>query len=227
MTYSLILFDCDGTLVDSEYLNNLAMIKVLHDFNLTQYTIKHALDTFTGLRFGEIIRSISAETGQTFPKDIAQNYLQKVRVLAPDYLKPIEGVINVVQLAHERCEHVYVVSNGERNNVLTSLDFVGLRSYFDDARVITGLMAPNPKPAPDLFLLAGEMSGVSSEHALVIEDSVAGVTAAVAAGMNAWGFTGTHHDSENHANTLRTAGASQVFSSMDDLKNALHKIQGA
>ena len=224
MTYSLIIFDCDGTLVDSEYLNIKAIFDTIAAFGVTHYDIHYAMEHFSGHRFSHIIRMITEESGVSFPDDIAQTYLKKVRTLAPTEMKSVDGAMEMIKASKNHAEHLYVVSNGERKNVMTSLDFVGLRDFFKDEHIITGLMAPNPKPAPDLFLLASTQSGTAPQSSLVIEDSAAGVTAARAAGMDAWGFCGTHHDAVNHAQKLTKAGAHKVFHSMGDMLGALNEV---
>lgn len=215
----LILFDCDGTLVDSEYLNNLAMIKVLHGFGLTQYTIEYALQNFVGLRFSHIMKRVTKETGFTPPEHASRLYLDKVAELTGQYMKPIEGARDMVLAAQKRFE-TCVVSNGERNNVLSSLRFVGLDDLFEEDFIFTGLMAPNPKPAPDLFLLAAARKGIDPQQCLVIEDSCAGVQAGLAAGMTVWGFSGAHGD-DAYVQALRDAGAHEVFGTMGAIQNAL------
>lgn len=220
MSYSLILFDCDGTLVDSEYLNNLAVLETLQDYGVSGFNIEYALTHFAGHRFSKILSLVSEQTGAAFPENARDRYLSKVRALAPLHMKEIPDVRETIAFALERVQ-CRVVSNGERNNVLLSLSTAKLRPYFPDEHVYTGLMASNPKPAPDLFLLAAKEASIAPEHCLVIEDSVAGVQAGLAAGMQVWGFCGTHHDAQNHAQKLRDLGAHQVFHTMGDVKEAL------
>ena len=212
MAYSLIIFDCDGTLVDSELLNNMAMVEVLQGFGLAQYTLDHALEHFTGLRFSQILENINRETGFPFPPDAAKGYLSAVRRLAPTHMKAVPGAEELVRHASSRFK-TSVVSNGERNNVLMSLEMTGLRPLFSEEHIFTGLMAA-AKPAPDLFLLAMERLGERAAETLIIEDSVVGVTGGVAAGASVWGFTGTHHAPAAQAEALRKAGAEQVFGTM-------------
>ncbi len=214
---NLTIFDCDGTLVDSEYLNNLAMVSVLQGFGL-DYDINHAMTHFTGLRFSQILKNITAETGFQFPADAAQGYLKKVRELAPEHMKVVEGVEDVVISSAARGK-ICVVSNGERNNVLMSLRMTGLIDYFEDRYIYTGLMA-EPKPKPDLFLLAMNEMEEAPEDCLVFEDSVVGVTGAKAAGATCWGFTGTHHEPQEHAKALQAVGADEVFHDMRDVLSA-------
>ncbi|MCL4678771.1 MAG: HAD family phosphatase [Alphaproteobacteria bacterium] len=215
----LVIFDCDGTLVDSELLNNMAMVEVLQGFGLEKYTLDHALEYFTGLRFSQILEGITKETGFIFPPDAAQGYLKAVRRLAPTHMKPVAGAEDLVR-------HVLggtkacVVSNGERNNVLTSLEMTGLRRYFKDEHIFSGLMAA-AKPAPDLFLLAMGRLNETPENTMIIEDSVVGVTGGVASGATVWGFTGTHHAPEKQAEALKAAGARWVFADMAVAMNRL------
>lgn len=224
MAYSLILFDCDGTLVDSEYLNLKAILQLMEECGVTGYDVENGMQKFSGHRFSQIIAGIKAETGVTFPDDIVARYLQKVRDLAPTDMQRVEGAKKMVEAAAQQAT-IYVVSNGERTNVLTSLEFVGLKEHFPDDHVISGAMAKNAKPAPDLFLLACERENISPADTLVIEDSVAGVTAAKAGGMDVWGFYGTHHDKENHAKRLIEAGATHIFTSMQAMQDHFKAIK--
>lgn len=222
MTPGLILFDCDGTLTDSEVMNNLAVLETLKGFGVEAFDMDYALTHFVGLRFSKILSLASEATGAVFPENARDTYLQKVRELAQTHMKIVDGARDVVITA-KRFAKICVVSNGEHNNVVNALRMVDLYELFDPSHIYTGLMAPNPKPAPDLFLMAANKMGFEPAQCLVIEDSVAGVTAGVAAGMETWGFCGTHHDRKNHARKLLSIGAENVFHDMADLKAALFK----
>lgn len=225
MPYDLIIFDCDGTLVDSEYLNNYAMLEILYDHGLHQYTMDYALKHCVGKRFSKILAQITAETGVIFPDDIAATYNKRVTALAPTYLKPIDGARETVELAMQYAE-VCVVSNGERSNVLNSLTQTGLRDYFGDDFIVSALMAPNPKPAPDLFLYGAALKGIVPEKCLVIEDSLVGATAGIAAGMEVWGVTYAHHAPQIHEKALLDLGVADVFHSTEEKRAALSKRYG-
>ena len=212
------MFDCDGTLVDSELLNNMAIIELLHSCGLRQYDLDFALHNFTGMRFSRIIEKVSRETGYEFPENAATFYLSKVAELSPRYLKCVEGAKDFVGHV-SACSKICVVSNGERGNVLYSLEQTGLRKFFPDKHIITGLMAA-PKPAPDLFLLALERFGENADCSLVIEDSTVGVRAARAADIDVWGFYGTHHAKQEHKVNLINAGACKTFASTSTMKAA-------
>lgn len=226
MTYDLIIFDCDGTLVDTEYLNIKAVISLLRDLGIEDYDIEHGLTHFSGHRFSHIIGMIAQETGFTFPDNAAKLYLGKVNALSETETKDIEHVYDMVETAKKYAD-ICVVSNGERNNVLSSLERANLLHFFEEEFVFTGLMAPNPKPAPDLFLLAANQKDICPSKTLVIEDSIAGVMGATAANMDVWGFCGTHHAPQPHAETLIKTGAKATYTSMQGVITALEKIQSA
>lgn len=223
MSPSLIIFDCDGTLVNSETLNNQAILDVIRGFGIERYDMEHALTHFMGLRFSRIIAKITEETGFAFPEDAGMQYRTRVRELASLHLEPIEGIYEMVREA-TRFAQVCVASNGERNNVLFSLDKVGLMDFFDERHVFTGLMVDNPKPAPDLFLLAAREMGILPSRCLVIEDSIAGVRAGKAAGMAVWGVCLTHHAPKEHGALLQEAGATDVFYDAPGLHSAVAEL---
>ncbi|MBP7722331.1 MAG: HAD family phosphatase [Alphaproteobacteria bacterium] len=220
--FDLLIFDCDGTLVDSEYLNNYATIQLLHGEGLTQYDMDYAFEHFVGLRLKHILDGISKETGHIFPADIIERYIALVEKLAPSQMKTISGALELVAEASKRVK-ICVVSNGQRDNVLSSLEMANVRKYFEESYIFTGLMAPNPKPAPDLFLLAAERLNAQTNKCLVIEDSVAGVTGAVAAGMRTFGFVGTHTDQSGYAERLKKAGAVEIFTSLIHIREQLFR----
>ncbi len=213
MNFDLILFDCDGTLVDSEYMNNLATLQLLAEEGITQYDMEYAFAYFVGLRLKNILANITQETGYVFPDNMSDRYVAKAERLMPEYLKIIPGAAELISFAKDKTK-ICVASNGQRDNVLSSLDMTGLRQFFPDEHVFTGVQVANPKPAPDLFLLAAERMGAQPSRCLVIEDSVPGVTAGVAAGMQVFGFTGAHRDTERYGNKLSQAGAHKIYGSL-------------
>lgn len=220
MIYDLIIFDCDGTLVDSEYLNNLAVCELLAEQGLSQYDMDYAMAHFVGKRFSQIIADIAEETGHSFPADMARQYIDRAAAMIPTHMKTIAGAYDLVSAAKAQGK-ICVASNGQRDNVFYSLEVAGLLPLFDEAHIFTGLDVANPKPAPDLFLMAAERLGAAPDKTLVIEDSVVGVTAGVAAGMTTFGFTGAHHDPKGHMQTLKNTGADDVFDALIHIQEHL------
>ncbi len=220
MNFDLLIFDCDGTLVDSEYLNNLATVKILAQEGLPQYDLAYAFENFVGLRLTTILETIAHETGHVFPDTMSQRYTALVDKLTPQYLKPIDGAANFVAIAAPRMK-ICVASNGQRDNVLHSLEWTGVKKHFPDDHIFTAAQVENGKPAPDIFLLAAKTMGAEPSRCVVIEDSVPGVAGAFAAGMHIIGFVNAHQDIKLYGERLKAAGAEQVFSSFIHIKNYL------
>jgi len=218
--FDLVIFDNDGTLVDSERLNIMAVAQVIEEAGLNGFTEKRIFNDYSGERFSNILQMISEETGFTFPDNILQRMLGRVRELAPTHMKMIDNVTDVVSFTQSFAD-TYIVSNGEHQNLLASLNFSNLTALFPEDKIVSGRMSPNPKPEPDLFLIAAQKAGITPERALVIEDSITGVKGAVAANMCVWGFCGTHHAPQEHAEMLLALGAQKAFHNMKDLLDNL------
>lgn len=211
--FDLIIFDCDGTLVDSEVLNNQAFSDVLTSLGLEQYTGAYALEHFVGLTVSSIMLKIQMETGFDFPANTVARYIRRVEELQRIDLHPVKGAGDLVARCAEKTK-ICVASNGERSNVIRSIELTGLSGYFPESLIFTKIQVKQGKPAPDLFLFAAAQMGVEPVRCVVIEDSEAGVTAGVAAGMTVIGFTGTTHGQEKQEERLKNAGAHRVVSDL-------------
>lgn len=218
--FDLVIFDCDGTLTDSEYVNNRALLEVLHDSGFTQFDLDYAYANWVGTTVTGILLNIQMETGRMPPSDLLQRYIARVEELQKTDLKPVPNASDLVSACAQSCK-ICVASNGERSNVVRSLELTDLMQYFTPETVFTKIQVKNPKPAPDLFLFAASQMGVEPDRCVVIEDSAAGTMAGVAAGMTTWGFTGSAHDPEKQAKTLKDAGAHAVFTSLIHIKEQL------
>jgi HAD superfamily hydrolase (TIGR01509 family) len=207
----LVIFDCDGVLVDSEILSCRCLTEVLATYGIS-LGLDQALDLFLG-------RSISAvfehyrTLGRTIPAQFAAELGARVRTEFVAALRPIEGVSSVLKdLQVPHC----VASSSDIERVSLSLSLTGLAPHFE-TRLYTSQMVKHGKPAPDLFLLAAERMRADPRRTLVIEDSVSGVTAGKAAGMTVWGFVGgSHYRSRDGKAILLEAGADRVFGRMAD-----------
>ncbi len=218
--FDLIIFDCDGTLTDSEYVNNQAFIEVLAEDGFTGYTLDHAYAHWVGMTVSNILLMIQMETGRSPPDDIVPRYIKRVNEMQHTALRPVEGAADLVKTAGKKFK-ICVASNGERSNVLQSLEMTGLMAHFTPETVFTKIQVKNPKPYPDLFLYAASRMGAEPERCLVIEDSTAGVRAGVAAGMTTYGFTGSSHDPARQEEALKAAGATAVFSRLIHIQGKL------
>jgi HAD superfamily hydrolase (TIGR01509 family) len=211
MGYDLVIFDCDGTLVDSETLNNQATLDVLESLGITGYTLDHAFNEWMGTTYTSIGLIVQMERKVELPKDFTMRCVARVAELQEQELKSVKGAIEMVRAMNGKKIRMCIASNGERTNVINSVRLTGLSEFFPEERVFTKVQVARPKPAPDIFLFAAEKMDALPAGCVVIEDSEAGVNAGVAAGMKVIGFIGTSHDPVKQAQRLKNAGASEVI----------------
>jgi HAD superfamily hydrolase (TIGR01509 family) len=207
----LLIFDCDGVLVDSEVLSCQVDADLLTSLGMP-YTADEIARQFVGVSLKDMIARIEAEHGRPLPADFGERINRILFAQFETDLRPIPGVRDaILALPHRRC----VASSSTPDRIALSLRVTGLSDLFD--HLFSSVQVPRGKPAPDLFLHAAAQMGFAPADCLVIEDSVAGVLAARAAGMEVIGFTGGSHCREDHADRLREAGASPVVQQMADL----------
>ncbi len=207
----LIIFDCDGVLVDSEVLSCRCLAQVLATHGI-DVEVEEAMDLFLGRSTAAVFAHYQAR-GLAIPEQFSLALRAAVRAAFAAALRPIEGIGAVLDgLQIPYC----VASSSDVERVSLSLSLTGLASYFD-GRLYTAQMVERGKPAPDLFLYAADRMQVAPHRTLVIEDSVSGVEAARAAGMTVWGFVGgSHYQSRDGKTMLLAAGADRVFARMTD-----------
>jgi HAD superfamily hydrolase (TIGR01509 family) len=207
----LIIFDCDGVLVDSELLSCRCLSDALASHGI-ELGVDEALERFVGRSIGAVREHYEA-LGQRLPDNFAAELKARVRESFAASLLPIEGVGAVLgRLRLPTC----VASSSDLDRVVFSLAMTGLSGHFA-GRLYTSQMVKRGKPAPDLFLHAAAAMAVDPRRTLVIEDSVSGVRAGKAAGMTVWGFIGGgHYASRDGRAILQAAGADRVFARMSD-----------
>ncbi|MBR0796387.1 HAD family hydrolase [Bradyrhizobium jicamae] len=207
----LIIFDCDGVLVDSEELSCRCLSDALGRVGVAMST-EQVHERFLGRSVAAVV-AYCLDEGRPVPDTFLTDLAVQVRETFRAQLKPIPGVAAVLTELHlPHC----VASSSDLERVKFSLQFTGLASHFGP-RLYSSQMVARGKPAPDLFLHAAGAMGCEPQRTLVIEDSVSGVMAAKAAGMKAWGFVGGGHYRGRQADgLLRDAGADRIFASMAD-----------
>jgi HAD superfamily hydrolase (TIGR01509 family) len=207
----LIIFDCDGVLVDSEVLSCRCLSETLAAYGI-DLGVDQALDLFLGRSVTTVFQHYEA-LGRAIPGQFAAELKMRVRAAFLSSLCSIEGVQSVLEdLRTPHC----VASSSDLDRVSLSLSLTGLARHFDGG-LYTSQMVERGKPAPDLFLYAAEKMWADPRRTLVIEDSVSGVRAGKAAGMMVWGFVGgSHYQSRDGRALLRNAGAERVFGRMAD-----------
>jgi HAD superfamily hydrolase (TIGR01509 family) len=207
----LIIFDCDGVLVDSELLSCRCLCEALAGCGI-EVGLEETLDLFLGRSLDAVLEHYQG-LGRSIPRQFPAELKVKVQETFRSALCPIDGVGPVLEgLKIPHC----VASSSTLDRVSLSLSLTGLAGHFGD-RLYTAQMVDRGKPAPDLFLYAARRMQADPARTLVIEDSVSGVRAAKAAGMTVWGFVGgSHYRARDGRASLRDAGADRVFARMAD-----------
>jgi len=213
----LVIFDCDGVLVDSEVLFNGIVAEILTECGYPIDT-DTAIERFTGMSTPNLMASVESDLGRALPEDFAARCRGRVDTVLDRNLRAIPGIGDVLDRhAGPRC----VASSSSPRRIRRSLATAGLNGHFADETIFSATMVARGKPAPDLFLHAARTMGAVPADCIVIEDSLLGAQAAVAAGMTALGFTGGSHIRNGHADALRAIGVATVFDDMARLPDLL------
>lgn len=212
----LLIFDCDGVLVDSEILVCTAVSEELTRLGYP-ITPEDVVRRFAGRPEREILAEVADDWGQPVPAEYFTRMKTRVTHAFSNDLQAIAGTLEVLsRLRMPRC----VASSSAPEKLEQGLRFVGLHRFFAP-HIVSAQYVAKGKPAPDVFIYAAGSMTTAVQHCLVIEDSVPGVRAAVAAGMRVWGFTGGSHCAPEHGDHLLAAGAERVLRHMTELPVAL------
>jgi HAD superfamily hydrolase (TIGR01509 family) len=219
----LVIFDCDGVLVDSEPISLDLLLEMIRDGG-GEVSQETAYREF----LGRSMASVAAELEQSYGVRVTESLLAKMRAgLQTRFrreLKPIAGIAEALEgLDLPFC----VASSSQPERIELSLEVCGIRDRFG-ADIFSASMVKKGKPAPDLFLLAAETMGVSPESCVVVEDSPAGIAAARAAGMKVIGFVGGSHAAPaGLAARIEALEPDYVLDEMAGLQHALRAIGAA
>ena len=214
-----LIFDCDGVLVDSETIAIATERGLLADWGL-DYAFETYVSRFVGLHNRDFHAAVAADAvarGEPLPPDFADQMQRAIWQRFETDLQAIPGVMQAVS-AFDGLQAV--ASSSEAPKLDRKLALTGLYEAFSP-HIYSADLVVHGKPAPDLFLHAAKALGAAPDRCLVIEDSVNGVKAALAAGMTAWGFTGGGHADAGLAGRLVDAGAHGVFASHQEIATAL------
>ena len=211
----LVIFDCDGVLVDSEVISNDVLARSLTEQGLPT-TLAQARRGYQGLLLSEVALRASAKLGRPLPEGWLADYeAQRTAAFRAAPLRAVTGVAEAIRRIVAAGVAVCVASQGKLEKTRLSLQLTGLAGLFAPAAVFSADEVPRGKPHPDLFRHAAAVMAAPPARCVVVEDSPSGVTAGVAAGMRVLGYT---VDSDEEA--LRAAGA-ELLRSMSDLPGAL------
>ena len=218
-TFDLVIFDCDGVLVDSEVISCRAHAETLtrHGYPISADQV---FERYLGRSMRQATVEVEAELGRSLPDDFpAQVYAEIFRLFAVSLQATphIDAALAAITLP------VCVASSGPPEKISASLNHVGLYERFAP-HIFSAVQVKAGKPAPDLFLFAAGQMRIPPKRCLVIEDSIAGIAAARAAGMTVLGYYGGSHCRPGHADTLRDAGAAATFDDMRQLPEMIREI---
>lgn len=218
----LIIFDCDGVLVDSEPLAALAYERVYEKHGMSGVNAD-IIAQCIGMKQADIIVRIKELTGHQFPADAGDDIWAETKALFTEQLTQTRDLAAFLSsLTTKRC----VASSSSLERIHHSLDVTGLAPFFGEA-IFSSSMVKRGKPAPDIFLFAAEKMGAEPANCVVIEDSPFGVEGAVAAGMTALGFTGGSHSYPGHGEVLSAQGAAAICKDWTEVGNQLRKLDFA
>jgi HAD superfamily hydrolase (TIGR01509 family) len=219
LNFDLIVFDCDGVLVDSEVISCRTHAEMLtrHGYPISTEQVH---DRFLGRSAREARLEIERELGRALPNELD---VELKAELHRSFAASLEAIPGIQQALAGIAQPVCVASSGSPERIRTSLTLVNLYPRFAP-NIFSALQVTNGKPAPDLFLFAAAQMQVPPVRCLVIEDSVPGVIAASAADITVLGFHGGSHCRPNTAATLRDAGAAATFDDMRQLPALIDQI---
>ncbi|MFF9027246.1 HAD family hydrolase [Streptomyces iakyrus] len=213
MRYDLVMFDNDGVLVDSEPISNRLLAAYLTELgHPTSY--EESIRDYMGSAMHRIHELVLQRTGQRLPESFDDVFHARVFAAFEQELVAVAGASGVLEKLAADGVPYCVASSGSHERIRVGHRTTGLDQWFDEERIFSSQDVGRGKPAPDLFLYAAERMGVSPERCVVVEDSPLGVQAAVAAGMDVYGFTAM-------TPAEKLAGADRLFSDMGELADLL------
>ena len=220
--FDLVLFDCDGVLVDSEIIAAEVESKLLRDSGF-DITPEDMCIRFAGMDWKSILLTIEQEADIPVSAQLIDKSEKLLDAALARRVKMIDGVrYALAKITEQRC----ICSNSSSHRLDLMLTKVGLKPYFEGHIYSAKDLGPDrTKPRPDIYMHGAAQFGVDPSRCLVVEDSVHGVHAARAAGMRVIGFTGGSHTYPNHADRLIDSGAETVISRMIELPQMVEALK--
>ena len=216
--FDLIIFDCDGVLVDSERLSLRVDSAFLERLGWPMAE-SEIIERFVGRSDADMRAEIEERTGRPIPDDVDREFDRLYREMFEAELGPVDGIVEALDEIVAAGVPICVASSGGHAKIRRSLELTGLTGYFDE-RIFSAADVTHGKPAPDLFLHAASRMGTAPARSAVVEDSAFGVDAAIAAGMRAFAYAG----GVSAADRLARPGV-VVFEQMRDLPALLENAE--
>jgi HAD superfamily hydrolase (TIGR01509 family) len=221
--FDAVLFDCDGVLVDSETITNRVLCTMLNEAGWA-ISQQECMRDFIGKTVRSQAALIESHTGRPLTDAWMAEFYERRNTALRAELVAIGGAVEAVRKIHALCGgRIACASGADRAKVEMQLAKVGMAPYFEN-HVFSGHELPRSKPFPDVYLAAAGALGVAPRRCLVVEDTVTGVQAGVAAGATVWGYFPAD---QGHASAeqLLEAGASCVFGHMGELPAMFEVVQ--
>ena len=220
--FDAVLFDCDGVLVDSEPITNGVLRDMLDEAGW-QLSAAECMRLFVGKAVKDEIAVIEAQTGKRIDEAWMVQFRERRDAGLRARLLPIDGALQAVAKIHAAyAGRIACASGADRAKVELQLTMCALMPYFE-GRIFSGHEQPRSKPFPDVYLAAAKALGVDPKRCAVVEDSVTGVMAGVAAGACVFGYSPAAVGHSSPA-ALLAAGAVEVFTDMAALPGLLHSF---
>lgn len=217
MNKKLLIWDFDGVIADTEKLWLYNRMRTINETFGTDWSIEQTYQTLFGMSDKtkrEVLDSLGLVTDDSF---WAKNKELDYQAMYSKGFTPTEGILDIFQM---RTLKQCIATGGLKDKTAIKIRVAGLEDYFPSSRVFTADMVQRGKPEPDLFLFAAEQMGESPETSVVIEDSIAGLTAALKANILPIAFTGCIHlDKKAYVKQIKELGVVHIFDHMKDLKN--------
>lgn len=200
----LVIFDCDGVLIDSERIANTILLEMLNELGLF-LTLEEVFDIFVGASMSICLEIVKNMLGKSPPENLASEFEQRTMQAFSTDLQPVQGIHDVLsKLNLPYC----VASNSNHTWINQALIATDLLPYFS-GKIFSATAVARSKPYPDVFLYAVEKMGFYPHECVVIEDTPIGVRAGVDAGMTVFGYAEVTKPEQ-----LKAVGASVVFNDM-------------
>ena len=213
--FALVVFDCDGVLVDSELITNRIFASMLNELGIP-VTLEDMFEQFVGRTMATCLEKVAGLLGRPVPGDFVERYQVRINAALKAELRPVPGIEAVLdEIKVPYC----VASSGSHEKMQTTLGITGLLPRFQ-GRIFSATEVARGKPFPDVFLYAAAKSGVAASECAVIEDTPTGVTAGVAAGMTVYGYCAL-----TPRQRLIEVGAHHTFDNMRDLPHLLTALR--
>ncbi|MBL4801871.1 MAG: HAD family hydrolase [Emcibacter sp.] len=212
MAIELVIFDCDGVLVDSEIVANAELRKALCEHGLDM-TLEQVVKTFVGLSMSRVVNIAEEMLGHSLPADFLDRLQEKTFAAFEQSLKPVAGIETVLRRLSDMPYEMCVASSGSFEKMDCTLGLTGLKDYFQ-GNIFSSSQVRRGKPYPDLYIYAADQMKIDPSCCLVVEDSLPGVQGGVAAGMEVLAYSVRGQDK-----SLAIAGGMIISDIMDVIKH--------